>query len=421
MGREGLARWRGTARLMAALSLVALAGCATSVGSVGSGGGGAAAGSRSFADWLAAFKTKAVDQGIPAATVERAFRGVRRNPQIVALDSRQPEYTRPIWAYLDSAVSKARIVTGRALMLRHRALLDRIAGTYGVAPRYLVAIWGIETNYGRNMGHFDLFEALATLGYDGRRRAYGLRQLMPALRILDRGDLPRARMVGSWAGALGQTQFVPSTYLRHAVDGDGDGRRDLVASLADALASTARYLAVSGWRVGRPWGYEVRLPTGFDWASADLAVRKPVSAWRRLGVRRARGGALPAGDAVAAIYLPAGHTGPAFLVADNFRALLRYNNAGSYALAVGRLADRLAGGGGLVARWPRTLAPLSRDDKRALQSALAARGYDPGPVDGVVGSRTRAALRAWQKAEGLPADGFATVALLARLRGAPVS
>lgn len=421
MDRERLRRSCG-AVLVVALSSFALVGCATPGGApTNRSVAGAAARSQSFADWLVAFKTEAVTQGIQATTVERAFRGITRNPKIVALDSRQPEFSRPVWAYLDSAVSKARIATGRALLRRHRALLERIAGAYGVAPRYLVAIWGIETNYGRNMGHFDLFEALATLGYQGRRQAYGRRQLMPALRILARGDLPRGRMIGSWAGALGHTQFVPSTYLRDAVDGDGDGKRDLVDSLADALASTARYLAAAGWRTGQPWGYEVRLPAGFDWAEADLAMRKPVAAWGRLGVRRARGGALPTGDASAAIYLPAGHTGPAFLVLDNFRALLRYNNAGSYALAVGRLADRLAGGGGLVARWPRTLAPLSRDDKRVLQNALVARGYDPGPVDGVVGSRTRAALRAWQKAAGLPADGFATLALLARLRRAPVS
>ena len=372
--------------------------------------------SLSFEDWLAAFSTIAAAQGISPSTAQQAFAGVRLNRQVLELDSRQPEFTRPVWEYLASTVSTGRIVAGNQRLTRHHDLLQEVSRHYGVDPQYIVAIWGIETNFGQNFGGFSVIEVLATLGYQGRRQDFGREQLLAALRILDNGDITPARMKGSWAGAMGHTQFIPTTFLTYAVDFDGDGRRDLWESLPDVFASTANYLAKSGWRSGQPWGFEVELPPGFNWDLSDPDTRKPVADWAQLGVRQVNGGQLPATAGNGAIIAPAGYRGPTFLVFDNFFALQKYNNSVSYVLAVSQLADRMTGKPPIIARWPTDLAPLSRSENLELQRLLAQRGYNPGSVDGIVGPRTRTAVKAFQKKVNQPSDGFPTQDLLERLR-----
>jgi membrane-bound lytic murein transglycosylase B len=376
---------------------------------------------RSFSSWLAALKTEALAAGVSAATFDRAFQGVRPDPDVLAKDEVQPEYTRPIWAYLDAAVSEKNIAEGRQRLTNSSALLKQATRPYGVDPRFVIAIWGLESAYGENTGGYNVIEALATLAYDSRRPEVFRRNLIEALLILEAGDITAAEMRGSWAGAMGQTQFMPATFRQHAVDGDGDGRRDIWGSLPDVFASTANYLAAFGWRPGEPWGMEVRLPANFPWDQAELDISKSIQEWSALGVRRANGTALPKTPAQGSIIAPAGHRGPAFIIFDNFRTILDYNNSVSYALAVGHLADRLGGGTQFVVQWPREELPLSRTDKLDMQNLLLARGYDPGDVDGVIGPQTRAAIRQFQREVGEVPDGFATVALLAKLRSLTAS
>jgi membrane-bound lytic murein transglycosylase B len=261
----------------------------------------------------------------------------------------------------------------------------------------------------------NMFEALATLAYDGPRMAYGQRELLAALKMAQNENLDPSQMTSSWAGAFGQTQFVPSSFLASAVDGDGDGRRDLWHSSADALASTAKLLVDAGWHTGERWGYEVQLPADFDYAEADIDTVKTVAEWKKIGVHRPSGEALADSDRAASILIPAGAHGPAFIVFDNFKTVLKYNNAQSYALAVCSLADRIKGGAAILAPWPRGETPLTRDERVAFQTDLKKLGYDPGELDGVLGHRVRASLRAYQKARGLAADGFATQDLLIRM------
>ncbi len=370
---------------------------------------------QNFAQWIARFRAEARQAGIDEATLHAAFDGVQHLDQVVALDRSQPEFTRSVWDYLDTAVSPSRVTRGQDKLLEVRVVADAAAARYGVPAEIIVAIWGMESNYGSNYGDTPTIDALATLGFEGRRAAWARGQLMAALRILQNGDIPRARMLGSWAGAMGQTQFLPSNFLAYAVDADGDGRRDIWGSMADVTASTAHFLAREGWQRGQPWGLEVQLPPGFDRGRADDALRQRASQWAAEGVRAAGGGALP--DLPdASLLLPAGARGPAFLVGPNFRAILRYNNATSYALGVGLLAQRIAGGAGVQAAWPRELRALSRGEMRTVQEALQAQGFDPGAVDGVLGPATRGAVRRWQRSAGLDADGFPTHDLLERLQ-----
>jgi lytic murein transglycosylase len=368
-----------------------------------------------FADWVAAFRTYAQAAGIGEATLRAAFDDVQYLPRVVELDRTQPEFVRPVWDYLDTAVSATRVARGQEKLQQVREAADRAAARHGVPAAVLIAIWGIESNYGDHTGNTPTIDALATLGFDGRREAWAKGQLMAALKILQSGDIDRSRMIGSWAGAMGQTQFLPSNYLAYAVDADGDGRRDLWGSADDVLASTANFLARVGWRSGEPWGGEVRLPADFDVGRADPQTRQSSAQWAADGVRAANGGRLP-DLAEAGILQPAGARGPAFLVGPNFRAILRYNNATSYALAVHLLAQRIAGGPAVQAAWPRDLQLLTRTQIESLQTALQARGFDAGTPDGILGPATRDALRRWQKQVGLPADGFPTLDLLQRLR-----
>ena len=360
------------------------------------------------------FRTSARAAGIDEATLNIAFADVRYLPRVVELDRAQPEFTRPVWSYLDSAVSPQRVALGQDKWSKCRAEIDAAAARYGVAPAILVAIWGVESNYGGNFGSIPTVDALATLGFEGRREDWARGQLLAALRILQKGDIERSAMMGSWAGAMGQTQFLPSVFLSYAVDADGDGRRDIWGSMADVMASTANFLARSGWQADQSWGVEIRLPPLFDVGRADVAERQASALWAAEGVRTIDGAPLPQ-FAEAAVLLPAGAGGPAFLVGPNFQVILRYNNSTSYALAVGLLAQRLAGGPVVQAPWPRHLVALSRQQLMALQTALNQRGFDSGTPDGVMGPTTRGAIRGYQRSVGLPADGYPTLDLLQRL------
>ena len=347
-----------------------------------------------------------------------AFDDVHYLPRVVELDRAQPEFTRPVWDYLDSAVSAQRVARGQDKLLQVRDTVDATAARFGVPPAIVVAIWGIESNYGDNTGSTPTIDALATLGFDGRREGWARGQLLAALKILQSGDIDRLHMIGSWAGAMGQTQFLPSAFLANAVDADGDGRRDIWGSLPDVMASTANFLARSGWQADQPWGVEVQLPPGFDVSRADAEVRQSTAQWAADGVRTMNGAPMPE-FADGAILLPAGARGPAFLVGPNFRAILRYNNAVSYALAVSLLAQRLSDGPGVQAAWPRDLPALTRSQLLALQTALSERGFASGTPDGVVGPATREALRRYQRSIGQPADGYPTLEVLQRLQQQP--
>jgi len=290
--------------------------------------------------------------------------------------------------------------------VRYDDLLARLTREYGVPGRYLVAFWGLETNFGAYLGNMPTLDSLATLACDPRRADYFSGQFLMALELLERESLTPQHMRGSWAGAMGHTQFMPAAYLEHAVDGDSDGRIDLWASEADALASAARYLHSLGWNPGERWGREVRLPADFPWQESGADTRKPLAEWRALGVRHAGGGALPVAELDAALLLPMGHRGPAFLVYPNFDAIMQWNRSQSYALSVGYLADRLVGGGELVAALPENEHMPSRARLRGMQERLAALGFGPGEPDGILGPATRGALRAFQQRAGLPADGY---------------
>lgn len=371
--------------------------------------------SQKFARWVAEFSASARAAGINEATLHSAFDPVQFLPRVIELDRAQPEFTRPVWDYLDNALSIQRITRGQNKLQQLRPQADTIAARYGVPAETILAIWGMESNYGSNFGDIPTIDALATLGFEGRREAWARSQLLAALQILQNGDITRAQMIGSWAGAMGQTQFLPANFLAYAVDADGDGRRDLWGSTADVMASTANFLARSGWQTGQPWGVEVRLPPGFDYARADEQVRQSAAAWASEGVQSMDGTPLPA-LADSAIWLAANADGPAFLVGPNFRTLLRYNNSTSYALAVSLLAQRLAGGPAVQAPWPRDVQALTRSQLLALQTALNARGFDCGTPDGMMGPATRRGLRQYQRSQGLPADGYPSLTLLQQLQ-----
>lgn len=369
----------------------------------------------SFADWRQALRSEAIAAGIDAALFDRVFAGVTPDPAVLKADSSQPEFTRPVWEYLDGAVSSSRIGRGRVLLAQHSLVLERIEQQYGVEAPILVAIWGLESNFGNNIGSHSVIRSLATLAYDGRRQGFWRVQLLAALQILQNGDVSSERMIGSWAGAMGQTQFMPTTYNQHAVDFDGDGKRDLWGSSTDALASAAHYLQASGWQRGQPWGFEVNLPNGFDYALADPDQRRTLAEWAELGVRPlAPTGA--AASARASLQLPAGHKGPAFLLLDNFRSILKYNNSTSYALAIGLLADNLLRPSEVKGQWPRGERQLGRSERVELQELLTKAGFDPGPADGIIGANTRKAIRALQLQLNWPADGYPNGELLQQLR-----
>ncbi|UAW99177.1 lytic murein transglycosylase [Halopseudomonas nanhaiensis] len=372
----------------------------------------------SFAQWRTEFRGFAMEQGVPPELFERIFADMEPDPAVIRADRSQPEFTRPVWEYLEGALSPQRLGTGQRLLVRHAQALEAIEQRYGVDRHVLVAIWGLESNFGNNIGDRNVMRSLATLAYEGRRPDFARTELLAAIDIVRNGDIAPENMLGSWAGAMGQTQFIPSTYNRYAVDFDGDGRRDVWQSSADALGSAAHYLSASNWQPGQPWGMEVAVPGGFDYSLADMSVRKTVSEWAQLGVVKVDGETLDAdlAERHASLLLPAGHRGPAFLILNNFRSILRYNNSTSYALAIGLLSERLQGEGRVKASWPTQDQPLSRSERYELQERLQAAGFEPGGVDGILGANTRQAIRRFQQTQGWPADGYATQALLKALR-----
>jgi membrane-bound lytic murein transglycosylase B len=379
-----------------------------------------------FAAWIEGVKAEARTKGIREQTLTAAFANTRLNQRVVELNENQPEFNRAIWDYMDSAVSSQRVSKGRTLARKYRKSLGRAEREYGVPGSIITAIWGQESNFGSNLGGFNVVEALATLGFEGRRASFGREQLLAVLKILDEGHITPDRMIGSWAGAMGQTQFIPTVFLQYAKDGNGDGRRDLWATRSDVFASTANYLLGKGWVEDAPCFDEVRLPANFDYSQADVSIEKPVGEWADMSVTLIDGRSLKrrAGqdkDAPAAIILPAGHKGPAFIAYPNFKVVLAYNNAVSYALAICQISRRITGGPSFLTPWPRDEMPLlSRSERVELQTLLTQRRYDVGEADGVIGKRTREAIRGYQRIAGMKPDGFATLAVLQSLRQAPV-
>ena len=366
-----------------------------------------------FEAYIDAMQAQARARGVAEQHLA-ALDTISLNPTVQRLAARQPEYIKPIWEYLDMLVTPKRIADGRAKLAEHAATFDRLEKKFGVPRSIMAAIWGVETNFGTITGDFPVLEALATLGYEGRRQKFGRQQLQAALDILQAGDVDLQNFKGSWAGAMGHTQFIPTTYQAYAVDATTDGRRDIWGTIDDALGSTGNYLSVSGWVTGVPWGVRVRLPEGFDFSQAQIANRRPIADWIAQGVTgvdeqlQARWGA-------GAIYLPAGHRGPAFLATQNFFALLRYNTAPAYALAVGMLSSRLEGGDALRLAWPTEDRPLLPDEIRKLQALLQKAGYAIEHVDGVPGRETFAALIAFQRDNKMIVDGYATPQILAHI------
>ena len=365
---------------------------------------------------LASMWPQAAQRGISRHTFDSATQGLVPDLKILELLDRQPEFEKAIWDYLDDLVNDDRIATGRIAVAQNRATFDAIERTYGVDRYVLAAIWGIESNFGTQGGDRPVVQSTATLACIGRRQTYFREQFLSTLEILEHGDIPADHLRGSWAGAFGPTQFMPTTFKRYAVDFDGDGRKNVVDSIPDLLASTANNLKHDGWRAGASWGYEVALPQNFNFMLADRAVRKPIKEWEALGIRRAAGKTFPRQGDIAFLTAPAGARGPAFLMIDNFAVIMKYNPAEAYALAIGHLADRIRGGGPFVRPWPRDEGVLSRDERLELQERLASLGYDVGDSDGNLGPRTRAALRSFQSRAGLVPDGFASEKLLERLR-----
>ncbi|MDX1610589.1 MAG: lytic murein transglycosylase [Halofilum sp. (in: g-proteobacteria)] len=380
---------------------------------LGLAGGRAVAGS-DFAACVATLGDQAKRAGISPAVVEASLAGIERQERVIELDRGQPEFVTTFADYFDHRVTERRVERGRELLEEHERLLDRVYRDYGVPPRYLVAFWGLETNYGSYFGRMPVLDSIATLACDERRSEFFTTQLIAALRIIDEGAISPRRMQGSWAGAMGHVQFMPSVFLKYAVDYDGDGRRDLWGSLPDAMASAANYLSDIGWETGWRWGREVRLPENFPYHYAGRDQWRPLDEWRELGVRDAYGRKLAGGDIEAALLVPQGHAGPAFLVYPNFEVIMRWNRSQLYALAVGRLADRLAGATTLVQQPPEG-PRLRREQVAALQEHLKAKGFDSGPIDGIPGPLTRQALRAYQQTQGMVADGYPSPALLAHV------
>lgn len=383
---------------------------------VSTGGAAGIGPDRGFQDWITGFRTRAMAQGIRADVLDLAFRGVSYDAEAVRRDRNQSEFTKTIWDYLDSAVSDTRIRNGREALDRHRTTLDAIEARYGVEKTVVTAIWGLESAYGTFRGQDNVIRSMATLAYDGRRGPFFEEQLIAALTILQSGDTSPQTMTGSWAGAMGHTQFMPTSYLDHAVDFTGDGRRDIWSEdPTDALASTAAYLKHFGWVTGQPWGVEVQLPDGFDYRLAKRSITKQPSAWSRLGVMDMRGQPVP-DHGEAAILLPAGGQGAAFLIFENFSVIERYNTADAYVIGVGHLSDRIGGGAAIQGNWPRGDRALTYDERKELQRRLTAGGFDTRGIDGRIGPLTINAVRAYQVASGLIPDGYASLNLLKRLR-----
>jgi lytic murein transglycosylase len=366
-----------------------------------------------FSSCLASLRGEAASHGVPAATLQAAFANLQPDMKVLDFQKDQPEFKTPVWDYLASLVDDERVADGKTKMAENASALASAEERYGVSRYIIAAVWGVESDFGRSMGKRPLVQSLSTLACLGERASYFRGELMATLKIIASGDVAADRLNGSWAGAFGQTQFMPSTFLRLAIDLDGDGKRDIVDSAADALGSTANYLRKSGWRPGLPWGFEVKLPAGYAGPSGRRN-KAPMSAWAARGLTRVDGRAL--GEGEAGLLAPAGLNGPAFLVTGNFDAIYSYNASESYALAIASLADRLAGGKPFATPWPTDNPGLSRAERREMQRLLIAHGYDVGEPDGAVGKKTKDAIADFETKNGLDRDGRPSVKLLNALR-----
>jgi len=371
--------------------------------------------SEAFASCVKQLMLKAKEASISSATIDQTLTNVSHNPRVIELDRQQPEFTTSFADYLNRRVTQDRIKQGRALLKQHRQLLDDASARFGVPARYLVAFWGLETNYGRFLGKMNVPDSLTTLACDPRRSDYFTSELIDALKIIDEGIVAPQKMEGSWAGAMGHVQFMPSAYRRYALDYDGDGKRDLWRSLPDAMGSAAHFLQNLGWEKGARWGREVLLPDNFDYLQAGLTNSQPLAEWKKLGIRQADGSPLPQADIAASLLVPSGHQGPAFMVYDNFNVIMRWNRSEFYALSVGYLADRINGAGALRRAPPENVPRLHRDQVIALQEKLLAAGFDLGEADGIFGPASRRALSQFQQQQNLIADGFPGEEVLKRL------
>lgn len=374
-----------------------------------------AAAAPSWPGFLAGLWPDAQRAGVSRDVFDRAFAGLEPDPAVIRLAGMQPEFNQTLWSYVDARLTPARIRDGQVMAGRWRPWLDRIERTRGVDRHLLLAVWSLESNFGASTGGKSTIRSLATLACCTTRRPDFFRgELLTALTILQAGDVTPEMMTGSWAGAMGQTQFMPSSFVKDAVDADGDGHRNIWTSVPDALASTAAYLVSHGWKAGRPWGFEVILPENFDYGATDRLEGKPVRNWAGLGLKRADGGSLALPDP-ASLFVPAGVRGPAFLILANYWAIKAYNTSDAYTLSVGLVADRLAGGKGLAHAWPVGDKPLTLAQRESLQRRLKALGYPVTDVDGKIGPAMRAMVRSWQAKNGLVPDGYATPELLARM------
>jgi len=371
-----------------------------------------------FVMWQADFTARALTKGYSPQLLADTVGRAQMNERALERDSSQPEFTRPVWAYINSAANPDRIRNGQAEMAEHKAEFDDIERIYGVPRQILTAIWGLESAYGKILGTHDIIDSLSTFAFEGRRTNFGETQLFATLDLIQSGAVRIDQLKGSWAGAMGMTQFIPSTFRDYAVDFDRNGNTDLWGSEADALASAANYLTRSGWKVGQPVMSEVILPNDFDY-SASETVRKPVSEWVAMGVMPANGMMYsPAASALdAKLLAPAGHRGPKFLTFRNFDAIKKYNNSTSYVMGISSLGDALVGETAIRNPWPESDTPISFEDKKAMQVRLTAMGYDTQGVDGMIGPATRRAIRAWQSANGVPADGYVEQTLFRRIMG----
>jgi membrane-bound lytic murein transglycosylase B len=369
-----------------------------------------------FQSCLQTIRNDALREGVPAATIDTAFRGLTPDQKVVDLDSRQPEFSLTYGKYIGNAVTADRIAKGQQKLQQNRSLLDALQREYGVLPQYLVAFWGVETNYGTFMGDFSALRSVATLACMTKRQAFFSNETVQALKILANNHMTTQQMKGSWAGAMGNMQFMPSTFTKWAVDRDGNGRIDIWASMPDAFASAANFLRGIGFKPGLPAAEEVVLPQGFPLDQADTTVDKPVRAWAAMGVKRAGGAALPASDEPSQIILPAGWRGPAFILYPNFKAVMNWNRSTLYALSVAILAQQIAGGPTVMQTAPSDDEPLTRNTVIDMQTRLAKLGFYTDETDGLLGPKTRSAVRLFQKQAGLPADGHPTPDMVARLQ-----
>jgi lytic murein transglycosylase len=369
-----------------------------------------------FTSCLNSLRAPARAAGVQETTFTRHTEGLVPDMSVIDKLNFQPEFTTAIWDYLAGLVDDERVAEGRAMLQRHADTLAQVQQRYGVDPATVVAVWGVESNFGQTFGKYPLVQALGTLSCFGRRQAYFRGEFYSTLRILQAGHVAPERLVGSWAGAFGHTQFMPSTFERLAVDFDGDGRRDLMDNTADALASTANFLARAGWQNGQPWGFEVKLPAGFSTSGEGRRTKRSMAEWAGRGLRRVDGTPLPQGLGNAGLMTPAGASGPAFLVLRNFDAVYSYNAAESYGLAIAHLSDRLRGAGPFTTPWPTDDPGLSRAQRRELQGLLLLRGHDIGEVDGMLGDKSRAGIRIEQARLGHPVNGRGGLKLLRALQ-----